>query len=221
MLILWTENSGKLSIDTHKPITYQLISYAYLEGQVLLQLNYIIWFPANSYVGTFNMAGGEFDGITYRVTLDTRGEPLLYESMHNCGCYHQFYPTSRLKIKDSQLNRPLEEVPFIPQTAPHDGKQQWVIIRIEQGSHAINKIYRTSQTSQAIGLEVVYQWLSYNVLRSLPLSSGGHKSMFQPDSLVPGSQRLERFYLWPSGVYSPGAMRQFGHHACFCRRSSF
>jgi hypothetical protein len=37
--------------------------------------------------------------------------------------------------------------------------------------------------------------------------------MFAPDSLAPGSQRLERFILWPTGVVSPGAMRHWGRHA--------
>jgi hypothetical protein len=37
--------------------------------------------------------------------------------------------------------------------------------------------------------------------------------MFSPDSLAPGSERLERFILWPTGVVSPGAMRQWGRHA--------
>jgi hypothetical protein len=37
--------------------------------------------------------------------------------------------------------------------------------------------------------------------------------MFRENSLVPGSERLERFLLWPTGVLSPGAMRQWGRHA--------
>jgi hypothetical protein len=37
--------------------------------------------------------------------------------------------------------------------------------------------------------------------------------MFDQDSIAPGSKRLERFILWPTGVLSPGAMRQWGRHA--------
>jgi hypothetical protein len=53
----------------------------------------------------------------------------------------------------------------------------------------------------------------YDRLRSLPLPDGGRRSMFGPDGIVPGSERLERFILWPTGVPSPGAMRQSGRHA--------
>jgi hypothetical protein len=37
--------------------------------------------------------------------------------------------------------------------------------------------------------------------------------MFSQSSIIPGSARSERFILWPTGVLSPGAMRQWGRHA--------
>lgn len=37
--------------------------------------------------------------------------------------------------------------------------------------------------------------------------------MFNENSIAFGSERLERFILWPTGVVSPGAMRQWGRHA--------
>jgi hypothetical protein len=37
--------------------------------------------------------------------------------------------------------------------------------------------------------------------------------MFDRTGIVPGTQRLERYLLWPTGVLSPGAMRQWGTHA--------
>jgi hypothetical protein len=53
----------------------------------------------------------------------------------------------------------------------------------------------------------------YDQLRSLPYPKGARKSMFAQNSIVPGTGRLERFILWPTGVLSPGGMRQFGRHA--------
>ncbi len=37
--------------------------------------------------------------------------------------------------------------------------------------------------------------------------------MFGPDGIVAGTQRAERWVLWPMGIPQPGAMRQWGHHA--------
>jgi hypothetical protein len=47
----------------------------------------------------------------------------------------------------------------------------------------------------------------------LPLPGGGHRSAFESDGLIPSTRRPERFLLWPLGVSSPGAMRQWGTHA--------
>ena len=53
----------------------------------------------------------------------------------------------------------------------------------------------------------------YHALRALPLPNGGHRSLYGPDGIVPGTERGERWLLWPMGVPEPGAMRQWGHHA--------
>jgi hypothetical protein len=42
---------------------------------------------------------------------------------------------------------------------------------------------------------------------------GGMRSAFGPDGLVTGTERLERFFFWPMGIASAGAMRQWGRHA--------
>ena len=58
-----------------------------------------------------------------------------------------------------------------------------------------------------------YQFASANTLRALPQSNGKVGSLFNDKGLVPVSKRGERFYLWPMGVASAGAMRQPGEHA--------
>jgi len=59
----------------------------------------------------------------------------------------------------------------------------------------------------------VYSLDEYGQLRSLHHLKDDRRSMFGQDSIAPGSRRLERLILWPTGVYSPGAMRQWGRHA--------
>ena len=39
------------------------------------------------------------------------------------------------------------------------------------------------------------------------------RSLYGPDSIITETERMERFILWPMGIASPGAMRQWGHHA--------
>ena len=45
------------------------------------------------------------------------------------------------------------------------------------------------------------------------MADDGRRSLFGSDGLVAGSERAERWLLWPMGVPSPGAMRERGHHA--------
>ena len=59
----------------------------------------------------------------------------------------------------------------------------------------------------------VYDVRAENDLRSLPLPDGGFRSIYGADSLVKGTERVERFLFWPMGIPSAGAMRQWGNHA--------
>ena len=73
---------------------YRLLSHTRFRGQVLLQLNYILWFPARPPEKPGDIYAGRFDGINFRVTLSGEGRPLLFDSIHNCGCYHKFFPVA-------------------------------------------------------------------------------------------------------------------------------
>ena len=82
-----------------------------------------------------------------------------------------------------------------------------MVIRVAAGNHYVQRVY-----FEAGGANVSYSLQVYRELRSLP-AGAGRRSLFAPDGLVPASRRGERWLLWPSGVRSPGAMRQWGHHA--------
>ena len=71
------------------------------------------------------------------------------------------------------------------------------------------------QVAIARGAEslVRYAFRPYDELRSLPRAGGASASVFGPDGLIAGTERLERFLFWPMGISSPGAMRQWGRHA--------
>jgi hypothetical protein len=58
-----------------------------------------------------------------------------------------------------------------------------------------------------------YSFRSYDALRSLERGGGESRSAFGADGLIAGTERAERFYFWPMGIASAGAMRQWGHEA--------
>ncbi|MDW7774087.1 MAG: hypothetical protein SCH71_14465 [Desulfobulbaceae bacterium] len=204
---VWT-GSGNLRIDTGRPLTYTLPSFTRFGKEILTQLNYIIWFPSRPKQGMLDIYGGFLDGLNYRVTLDSNGEAILFETMHNCGCYYKAYPTERLQVREKI---DYAEPPLILRAPDMNPAKSLMTVAMESGTHYVQHLYPSPRKSG--DKKERYSFADYNRLRSLPCSATDRRSMFRRDSLVPESRRLERFILWPTGVLSPGAMRQWGRHA--------
>ena len=179
-----------------------------VNDKVYLQLNYVFWFPERPSESAFDIYSGQLDGIIWRVTLDYNAESIVYDSVHSCGCYHKFYATSKLKFNDD-IAALEPEPPFIAQAIPNLEKGQRLIIRIDSKRHYIYRVYKVEMKKTA---EINYSLKNYNELRSLT-GELNSRSLFDEEGLVPESRRTERWILWPMGVPSAGAMRQWGNHA--------
>jgi hypothetical protein len=204
----WLPAQDKPGVDTNRPTVYRHLSHTWFHGKILLQLNYIVWFPARPSSGALDIVGGHLDGLTWRVTLSPEGTPLAYDTIHNCGCYHLFYTTNQVCLRSA--DGILQEPPFSPQQAPELGPGQAPTLRIAHTTHFIDRVSKEPLNQ---GQTLTYQWADYQSLRSLSLEGGQRRSLFQPDGIVPGTQRAERWILWPMGIPGPGEMRQWGHHA--------
>ncbi|MCQ8131045.1 hypothetical protein, partial [Methylomonas rivi] len=196
---------GEARVDPQKPGVYRLASHTRFGNRILLQLNYLIWFPARPSTGLLDIYAGRFDGLIWRVTLRMDGQPLAYDSIHACGCYYQIFPGVGLKVAQPRDGSEPILTPA-PILAQQPGER--VVVKVAAGNHFIDGI----ATGPAADSEP-YGWLDYDTLRSLPMADGGHRNLFDEDGLLPGSERPERFLLWPMGVPSAGAMRQWGTHA--------
>lgn len=205
--IMWEKNEPIVDID--QPTFYRKISHTRFGNHVLLQLNYIVWFPARP--GN-DIYAGKLDGINWRVTLGPDGEPWLYDAIHNCGCYHEFFLSDRLRLR-TDLRSTYFEAPLLPQPAP---QRQPLVLRIAHHTHYIQRTYHEHDTDvqspAATHASSVMMSEEYDALRSLPFD-GGYRNLFGSHGLISGTERLERFILWPMGIRSPGAMRQWGRHA--------
>ena len=204
---IWTDK-GVLDVDTDKPVTYTVLSFTRSGEKILTQLNYIIWFPSRPKKGALDIYGGLLDGLTYRVTLDNNGEPLVYETIHNCGCYYKAYPTNRLQVLEKI---DYAEPPLILKAPDVNLSKDFVAVAMESRTHYVQHLYPLSRELEPA--MAAYSLVDYGQLRSLPYSGDDRKSMFNLYGNAPGSERLERFIFWPTGVLSPGAMRQWGRHA--------
>jgi hypothetical protein len=197
---------GAPTVDFTEPVAYRYVSYARWRGEPLLQLNYLIWFAARPRTGAFDLLGGPLDGLLWRVTLDRAGRPLLYDSIHPCGCYHLLFPGLVLRLRPETAR--WAEPPLAPQAAPAVGADERIVLRLAAGTHDLQRVY-----SDRPGAVVALEWRDYAALYAVPVTGGGRRGLFGSNGLVAGSERAERWLLWPTGVPSPGAMRERGRHA--------
>ena len=214
---LRADGSPSLSID--QATVYRRVAFVRDGDDSLIQLVYLAWFAERPRSGALDMLGGTLDGVIWRVTLDRHGRPLLFDSIHPCGCYHEFFPTAGVRVRPARAAN--LEWAFMPSRAPALMDGQRIVIRVASGSHYLTGVSASAVVGNGDGDDDSkvqrYQMSSDNALRSLPLPSAlagaTRKSLYGADGMVAGSQRGERFVFWPMGISDAGAMRQWGHHA--------
>jgi hypothetical protein len=196
------------TVDVARPVAFTRVAHARVGDRVLLQLVYSFWFPARPKTSALDPLGGPLDGVTWRVTLGPDGNPLLFDSMHNCGCYHMFFPTPRAALRRQPYT--IEETAFVPQRLPAAAPANRLVLRVASRTHYLERV--TVAGHDPAGARR-YALAADETLRSLPGPDGAGHSLFRLDGVVPGTERGERWLFWPMGVREPGAMRQWGRHA--------
>jgi len=203
----WRRGSATPEVNAAEAAVYVQPAYTRYGERVLLQLVYTLWFPERPKNGTFDLLGGRLDGLVWRVTLAPDGEPVVYDSMHPCGCYHQFFPTPRARVRPAP--DPREDWAFVPAVLPRVADGERPLVSIDSATHGIRQV----RLVHGIDSVVRYTFRPYEQLRSMMRLDGGVRGVFGPGGLIAGTERGERFFFWPTGIASPGAVRQWGRHA--------
>jgi hypothetical protein len=205
------------------PVLYVQLAFGEVGGRLRPQLVYTFWFPARPRAHAFDLLGGELDGLLWRVTLDDAGAALAYDSIHACGCYHQFFamPAVEARAVPQPAPGPNDEGLFMPQpplpAAPPGAR---IALRVAAGTHYLQRVQwvddATAVTADAAALR--YRLRDADELRSLVVTgaaAGGppFRSVYDDAGMIPGTERRERFFFWPMGIASAGQMRQWGRHS--------
>jgi hypothetical protein len=206
---------------TQQPVLYAYPSWVRSQQGVLLQLNYTAWFTARPRPSALDWYGGMLDGLMWRVTLKPDGDVLFYDSIHSCGCYHSLHLPQNAALDIA----PGGDEPLLVFASELSPRHANPVLLVEAGTHYLLQVKAAPVAS---GSTRPYTIAPYDDLRSLPVTSalaiaeGARRNWFDPDGLIADSARFERFFLWPLGVPSAGAMRQQGHHAiAFAGRRHF
>jgi hypothetical protein len=204
-----------LALDTAAPALYRQVAYTRYQGRNLLQLVYTLWFAARPLApgSALDMLAGHLDGVVWRVTLAPDGTPLLYDSMHPCGCYHLFFPTPAARPKPAPEAG--IEWAFVPTALSPVGAQDRITLRIAARTHYVDRVSVAPIAGGAAAQSATpYAWRDYHSLRSLPLgATSDNRSVFNPKGFIDGTDRAERWLFWPMGIERAGSMRQWGKHA--------
>jgi hypothetical protein len=203
--VVW--QGDRLAVDTQNPLVYYYISHAFLKGEPVLQINYSIWYPERAGKKSPWIERGHLDGMTVRVSLDSRGDPFMVDVTNNCGCYHFFVPSEdRL---DQVISRSLRLDAFVPQTLPELDPGTRLGIRVNSGYHQVERLL----IADTLPSSIPYELVPYQVLEALPREGDRTESMFDEKGIAKGTKRWKEDVLFFSmGVPSVGSMRQRGNH---------
>lgn len=212
--VVWGQK--QLQINPDNVTAYYYFSHAFLKRQPILQINYVIWFPARSGPNPPRIERGLIDGLTVRVSLSPDGSPFMVDIMNNCGCYHFYVP--RKEMVQQILPSPLAIDAFVPTWLPDNFPRQRLTIRLKSGWHQVENIGTGKIPSRFIS----YKLIAYKQLEKLPRSDETNESMFTSNGIGKHSERIEPILFFPMGIPDIGSMRQRGHHAIkFIGRAHF
>ena len=202
--VVW--KGGRVVIESAEPTVYWYMSHAFLEGEAILQINYVIWYSKRAGKKSPWMERGDLDGLTVRVSLDTRGRPFMVDVMNNCGCYHFFSPQKERVHRVVSKRFGLD--PFVPQWLPTIFPEKRLGIRVNSGWHQVERLLATAPPLDA----EPYELAPYEALEALAHENGRSESIFNARGIGKGSDRIEPFILFSMGIPSVGSMRQRGNH---------
>ncbi|MDI3258728.1 MAG: hypothetical protein QJR02_03425 [Sinobacteraceae bacterium] len=180
----------QVEVDAHTPAVYYRIDYTRLGQRTLIQLEYFLWFAASS--------GGAPHSLIWRVTLDERGTPLLYDSVQANGGEPQWFTGQALTVRPALLNGSAIEraVQHVPATS--------FALRIERTQHRLSRLVALDQEQTHKYAPREYRLRRYEDLFALPDGDGGSRSLFGPDGVLRG-------YRPTAACGSDRVPRQWGH----------
>jgi hypothetical protein len=171
----------------------------------------------------YYLAAGKNVGLLLVITLDAAGQPLLFTSVHTCGCYLAFIPTSFLPRqalpKAWKTDRQLvfsESLPGFLDYARRPPEQLRLQLRIRPDTHRVRDLWLAAdEILPANAVPTRLQALS--ALLQLPLANGqGTTSFFETDGArkgyVKGSfkSRERLFMSWWALAWNIGQDKYLG-----------
>jgi hypothetical protein len=171
----------------------------------------------------FHIGAGQNVGLLVIITLNSRNQPALYTTVHTCGCYLAFIPTSFLSgqalPEGWQKGRQLVYSENLPGFLDYRGtspEHSRAVIVLRDGSHRVKDIRWADAGELRTGPQVLAALKPLTTLEQLPLKSGATTSFYESSGTrtgyVKGSYKFrERLLMsWWSLDWRVGEDKKFG-----------
>jgi len=171
----------------------------------------------------FYLGAGRNVGLLVVVTLDPLNQPLLYTTVHTCGCYLAFIPTSRLapdafshgwdKVRQSVYGESLPG--FLDLNMPAAETKRFMVV-LRDGTHRVKDI-RLAEPKDLRATPVhTAELMPLGALKALPLENGRTTSFYETAGdrrgYVKGSYKVRERWLmgWWALDWRVGEDKVFG-----------
>lgn len=175
-------------IDTAKPTVYsQLYRFSTAKASYT-NVVYRIHFPETPFtLSPLQIGAGNNVGLLFIVTFDTQERPVLVTTLHTCGCYLAFVPTSFLPDaalpdgwrKDQRQYVYSQSLPGFLDYSGRDPRGIRLVFQIENASHRIYDISLSDSTAQLGRQTRIAQLAPLQSLENLPTKNGETLSFYE------------------------------------------
>lgn len=210
---------GKLvtQIDISQPTVYAFGKRIRPGREEHIQLTYLVWYPRHPRTKLIDIESAPIDSGVIRITLDNRQQPMLYETVLACGCYHKVFAEAWVESASQQAYGPPVEGKHYSLERKTPFKLDWEVagvvntphqdptrptIFVSAGEHRNIGLHSSATFHWPIGNDSVrqYRLASYQELLAVPIAGTTQTaSIFNPqnDQQVLGADRLEKYiFMW-------------------------
>lgn len=156
----------------------------------------------------FQLGAGKNVGLIIIVTLNGSNQPVLYTSVHTCGCYLAFIPTTHLPRSAYPVDWPEHQQIVYSEILPSrldpkqaNMKESAVMILLRDASHRVKDIWIADGSTLGTVMTAQIEQQPLAMLEKLPIGSGSHTTSFYEtagarEGYVKGSHKpLERLLM--------------------------
>lgn len=214
----------QITVDISQPAQYfhaKKLDPFDSDDSAVMQLTYTYWFPSHPHKMFLDLEAGRFEGLTFRVTLNESGDPIIYESVLACGCFHGAYVDAAVEEAALAMHgKPGDGSKFVVERNLTDRMPMVIhgvakerpegnvrpILYIEAGTHIFNGM----RIASCNGIKSEPEEMAIYPYKKLENQPGKTHalSMFDKNGNVYNAERLESIVLSALGMFKAGHPRQ-------------